>query len=68
MQSSCKIVEDPLTPIVHFWLHHTVHCTEKIVSVRLCAGSASAERVHGRGGGGWGHSQGDMHMVAARLG
>ena len=25
-------------------------------------------RVHGTGGGGWGHPQGDMHMVAARLG
>ena len=22
-------------PIVHFWLHHTVHCAEKIVSARL---------------------------------
>ena len=30
---------------MHFWLHHTAHCTEKIVSVRLCAGPASAERV-----------------------
>ena len=31
-------------PIVHFWLHHTAHCAEKIVSVR-CMGCASAERV-----------------------
>ena len=38
--------------IVHFWLHHTSHCAEKIVSVHLRAGSAS---------GGWGH------MVAAWL-
>ena len=36
---------NPLKPIVHFWLHHTAHCAEKIVSVRLRAGSASAERV-----------------------
>ena len=35
----------PLIPIVHFWLHHTAHCAKKIVSVRLCVGSASAERV-----------------------
>jgi len=25
-------------------------------------------RKDGTGGGGWGHPQGDMHMVAARLG
>ena len=31
--------------VVHFWLHHTAHCAEKIVSARLRAGSASAERV-----------------------
>ena len=36
---------NPLKPIVHFWLHHTAHCTEKIVSASLRAGSASAERV-----------------------
>ena len=30
---------------MHFWLHHTAHCAEKIVSARLRAGSASAERV-----------------------
>ena len=34
-----------INPIVHFWLHHTAHCAEKIVSAHLCAGSASAERV-----------------------
>ena len=49
---------NPLNPIVHFWLHHTAHCAEKIVSARLRAGSASAERVGqgevgGTGGGGW---------------
>ena len=36
---------NPLNPIVHFWLHHTAHCAEKIVSAHLRAGSASAERV-----------------------
>ena len=30
---------------VHSWLRHTVHCMEKIVSVHLCAGSKSVERV-----------------------
>ena len=44
-----------------------MHWTEKIASVHLCAGSVSAEKG-GTEGGGWGHSQGDMHMVAARLG
>ena len=36
---------NPLNPIVHFWLHHTAHCAEKIVSARLRAGSAPAEMV-----------------------
>ena len=31
-----KNVFNPLNPIVHFWLHHTVHCAEKIVSAQ-CA-------------------------------
>ena len=31
--------------IVHIQLHHTVHCTEKIVTGRMHADSASAERV-----------------------
>ena len=46
----------------------TSHCTlhRKIVSVRLHVGSLSADRVVR--GGGWGHPQGDMHIVAARLG
>ena len=51
-------IGNPLNPIVHFWLHHTAHCAEKIVSVHYTCGSASAERV----------GQGEMHMVAARLG
>ena len=40
-----KWVFNPLNPRVHFLLHHTVHCVEKIVSACLRAGSASAERV-----------------------
>ena len=44
----------------------TSHCAEQIVPVCLQAGSAY--RKGGTGGGGWGHPQGDMHMVAARLG
>ena len=43
--STICISFNPLNPIVHFWLHHTAHCAEKIVSARLRAGSASAERV-----------------------
>ena len=58
---------NPLNPIVHFWLHHTVHCAEKIVSARY-ARRFCVSRKGGTGGGGWGHPQGDMHMVAARLG
>ena len=42
---------------MYFWLHHTAHCTEKIVSVRLRAGSASAERV------GQGEVDGVIHRV-----
>ena len=52
--------------MVYFWLHHTVHCREKI-SACLCAGSASAERV-GQGEMGGVNHRGEMHMVAARLG
>ena len=48
---------------MHIWLHHTAHCTEKIISARLRTGSASAERV-GQGEVG----EGAVHMVAARLG
>ena len=51
-------IGNPLNPIVHFWLHNTAHCAEKIVSAHYACGSASAERV----------GQGEMHMVAARLG
>ena len=36
---------NPLNPVVHFWLCHTAHCAEKLVSASLCTGSASAERV-----------------------
>ena len=48
---------NPLNPIVHFWLHHTAHCAEKIVSARLRAGSASAERV----------GQGEVGEVTGRV-
>ena len=37
-----------LNTLVHFWLHHT----RKVVSARLCTGSASAERVGQREVGG----------------
>ena len=58
---------------MHFWLHHTAHCTEKIVSARytrrFCVSrkggtGGGGTGGGGTGGGGWGH----MHMVAARLG
>ena len=48
---------NPLNPIVHFWLHHTAHCAEKIVSTCLHAGSALAERV----------GQGEMGGVTGRV-
>ena len=49
---------------MHFWLHHTAQCTEKIVSAHLHVGSASAESVgQGEVGG-----VGAVHMAAARLG
>ena len=44
----CKIFLqkfNPSNPIVHFWLHHTALCAEKIVSARYARGSALAERV-----------------------
>ena len=49
---------------MHFWLHHTVHCAEKVVSAYWFCVS----RKSGTGGGGWGHLQCAVHMVAARLG
>ena len=52
---------------MHFWLHHTVHCAEKIVSVRLRTGSASAERV-GQGEVCGVTRYGAVHMVATRFG
>ena len=48
---------NPLNPTVHFWLHHTAHCAEKIVSACLRAGSASAERV----------GQGEVGGVTSRV-
>ena len=43
----------PLNPIVHFWLHHTAHCAEKIVCA--LARWFCVSRKGGTGGGGWGH-------------
>ena len=53
--------------LVHFWLHHTVHCVEKIVSACLRADSVSAGMV-GQGEVGGVTRKGDLHMVDARLG
>ena len=39
-----------------------------MVSSHLCAGSACISRKGGAGEVGWGHPQGDMHMVAAVAG
>ena len=50
----------------HFWLHHTAHCAEKIVCA--LAHWFCVTRKGGTGGGAWGHPQGAVHMVAARLG
>ena len=50
-----------LNPIVHFWLYHSAHCAEKIVSALAHWFCISRK-------GGWGHPQGAVHMVAARLG
>ena len=43
--------------LLHIWLHHTVHCTEKTVSTRLRVGSASAEMM----------GQGDVGGVNCRV-
>ena len=43
-----------------------MHCAEKIVAARY-ARWFCVSRKGGTGGGGRGHPQGDMHMVAARL-
>ena len=64
MQVECI---NPLNPIVHFWLHHTAQCAEKIVSARY-ARRFCVNRKGGTGGGGCGYPLGDTHMVAARLG
>ena len=56
---------NPSKPI-HFLLLHTVHHAEKIVCAHLHTGSVLIESVEQRVEGG--HFQGDIHMVAARLG
>ena len=43
--TSFDIIMSVLNPTVHFWLHHTAHCAEKIISAHLRTGSALAERV-----------------------
>ena len=58
---------NPLNPIVHLWLLHTVHCAENIVSAHRCAGTLCVSRKGGTGGGGWDHTQGAVHMAAAWL-
>ena len=49
----------------HCTLHKKDTLDLHMLAHRFCF---SRIRVHGTGGGGWGHPQGDMHMVAARLG
>ena len=44
--------------VAHFWLHHTAHCTEKILSAHLHTGSVSPESGAGRGGAGGGGAGG----------
>ena len=51
---------NPLNPNLPFWLHHT--------ALHMLARRFCVNRKRAMGGGGWGHLQGDMHMVAARLG
>ena len=41
-----------------------MHCAERIVSMH----GSCVNRIGGTGGGGWGHPQGDMHMVAVVVG
>ena len=56
----------PLIPIVHLWLHHAVHCSKKD-SLCTLTHEFCISRKGGRVGGGWGHPQGAVHMVATRL-
>ena len=52
MEGDRCVTDGGFKHLVHFWLHHTVHCAEKIVVVFWRAGSASVERV-GQGEVGW---------------
>ena len=47
----------PVKPYSPSLVHHTLHC----------AHGFCISRKDRTGGGGWHHTQGDMHMVAARL-
>ena len=53
----------PLNLIVHFWLHHIGHCPWPLHAVMH-----QQKGCMGQGEVGWDHLQGDMHMVATRLG
>ena len=46
-QYAFLVYAHPLISKVHFWLHHTAHCAEKLVSACLCAGPGKG----GTGGG-----------------
>ena len=52
-------------PFKLFWLHYIAQCAEDGLCA-LCGFCIS--RKGGTGGGGWGHMQGAVHMVAARFG
>ena len=45
-------------------VNHTAQKRKSLCAMR----TFYISRKGGKGGGGWGHPQGDMHMVAARLG
>ena len=47
-------------------ISHCALCRKYILCTLVCGFCVS--RKGGTGKGGWGHPQGDMHMVAARLG
>ena len=57
------ILINPLNPIVHFWLHHIAHCTEKMSQHTL----VHKFWLRRKGGTGrWvGHPHCDMHIVSA---
>ena len=57
-------LSSPFKPCSPLLINHTVHCAERIVSVHgFCVNGKG-----GTGGDGWGHPQGDMHVVAVVVG